>query len=131
MEEKYSHMSNKNILCCGDSWTAGSNPRDENGIPLWTKPSTRDGPMVCDFFPLWPEVLAEKLNMGYINLGCGGRVTRQKTQAASNLCCQNIGTEEMITSLGGCAPGPSDKSCQVTISRSIFCEQYYVWSISE
>ena len=66
-------MSSKNILCCGCSWTAGSNPRDENGIPLWTKPSTRDGPMVCDFFPLWPEVLAEKLNMGYVNLGCGGR----------------------------------------------------------
>ena len=52
-------MSSKNILCCGDSWTAGQ--------------TTGDGPMVCDFFPLWPEVLAEKLNMGYVNLGCGGR----------------------------------------------------------
>jgi len=42
------------ILTSGDSWTGGtrgSNPR----------------------FPLWSEIIADKMNMGYINLGGGGR----------------------------------------------------------
>ena len=55
-------------------------------------------------------------------LDCWGGVTGQKTQAAGNLCGQNIGAEETITALSSRTPGPSDKSGQVTVPRSIFCE---------
>ena len=50
------------ILCIGDNWTAGT---IENDVPV--------DQMVSDLFPLWPELLAEKMNMGYVNLSCGGR----------------------------------------------------------
>lgn len=52
------------ILCSGDCWTAGNKPRAR-----WDK----DGDFIDHTFPLWPEILSEKLGMGYTNLGCGGR----------------------------------------------------------
>ena len=37
----------------------------------------------------------------------------------------------MITALRSRAPGPSDKSGQVTVPRSIFCEQYHSEPVGE
>ena len=42
-------MSRKILIASGDSWTGGSNP---------LKPES---------YPYWPEILANKLGMDYIN----------------------------------------------------------------
>lgn len=48
-------MAKKILIASGDSWTAGTNP---------LKP---------DSYPYWPEILANKLGMDYINVGRGGK----------------------------------------------------------
>ena len=48
-------MAKKILIASGDSWTGGTNP---------LKP---------DSYPYWPEILANKLGMDYINVGRGGK----------------------------------------------------------
>ena len=47
-------MVKKILIASGDSWTGGSKHQKK------------------DPFPYWPEILANKLNMNYINVGKGG-----------------------------------------------------------
>ena len=48
-------MAKKILIASGDSWTGGTH---------------RDKP---NSYPYWPEILADKLNMDYINFGRGGK----------------------------------------------------------
>ena len=48
-------MAKKILIASGDSWTGGT---------YWDKPNS---------YPYWPEILADKLNMDYINVGRGGK----------------------------------------------------------
>ena len=47
--------SRKVLIASGDSWTAGSYRQK------------------LDSFPYWPEILADKLDMNFINVGLGGK----------------------------------------------------------
>ena len=49
-------MAKKILIASGDSWTGGTH---------------RDKP---NSYPYWPEILADKLNMDYINFGRGEKV---------------------------------------------------------
>lgn len=48
-------MDKKILIASGDSWTGGA---------YWSEP---------DSYPYWPEILANKLGMDYINVGRGGK----------------------------------------------------------
>jgi hypothetical protein len=63
------------ILTSGDSWTAGSSGFNiETGKAVSNSLIDYENKTVFNpMFPLWSEIIADKMNMDYINLGCGGR----------------------------------------------------------
>ncbi len=61
------------LVASGDSWTAGTNVRDQYGKAVfWVNGKKNPSKYVNPEFPLWPEVLANKLGMKYLNVGRGG-----------------------------------------------------------
>ena len=61
------------LIASGDSWTAGTNVRDQYGKAVfWVNGKKNPSKYVNPEFPLWPEVLAKNLGMKYLNVGRGG-----------------------------------------------------------
>ena len=59
-------MNKKKLVVSGDSWTAGTVERDENGRALFLIDPNKN---VNSEFPLWSEYLGEMLNMDVVNVG--------------------------------------------------------------
>ena len=60
------------ILTSGDSWTGGYDSKTGKVVSN-SLIDYENKTVFNSMFPLWSEIIADKMNMDYINLGCGGR----------------------------------------------------------